>query len=105
MIKDIPNKFWERWYATTDRPKILRELTILHSFGHKCKVGMSKEVDAAMEHSFYTLINSYLEDLMIWIQDKEEEPKMKDTKIQTKPKKDGGVFTPPSAALKRESLN
>ena len=71
MIKDIPDEFWERWHRTTDRPKLLRELP-LSDFVPSLKKGTDKKFHSAIEHCFYTLINSYLEDLMFWVQKKEE---------------------------------
>lgn len=62
---DFVEKFWEKWYNSTDRIQVLKQ-TALRDFAKEMISGKGTKLDKAMEHGFYLLINSFLEDLMSW---------------------------------------
>ena len=64
----LPAKFWEEWYESVDRCKVIRKLAFKEYLN---KINTKDAGEKAMiEYTFYMLLNSYFEDFMEWVNDK-----------------------------------
>lgn len=61
---DIPDKFWSEWENSIDKREKIKQLAFKEYIGMiKKHIPENKELCKAMELSFYSLLNSYFEDL------------------------------------------
>jgi len=73
--EDIVDKFWEEWFNSVNRREKLKQLAFKNIVRTIEESTEDKELSKALVYSFYSVLNSYFEDLAGWCFSKKKEEK------------------------------